>query len=479
MDAGDFLTAQRCGLRRKMLPLSERRWQWGGRVFADVPCTEDAAFSTFVCNIISLRLPTNGRTTPRQDKTLSPISSYSGHEPGPNLTHSFLLRAAELLHQYGTPSYRLERVLAQTASRIGVEGTFLYMTTALVVSIREGNHEATYLRRVESGGIDIDKLLRFDTILEDIEAKRITVVDALQRLEAAANAPAPYRLPTELAAGAGAAAGVAVIFGGGKVEVIVASLLGLAIGWLIDATTQGGWERGWLEPVAGFVAALLSFAAAQFLPLDHRLVTLAALILLLPGLALTTALTELAVGYWTAGSARLAGAGVTLLTLVLGVALAWRIGVEWLDYESPGMDPLPRWTAWFAIVLSPIAFAIIFKAPPSQWPIIVGVSLTGFLASRWGELMVGREVGGFLGALVIGCGSNAYARIFNRPAVVALTPSILVLVPGAIGYRSLTALLERHTMMGVEQGFVMVMTGAALVGGLLMANLVLPPKRLL
>src|SRR6056297_1134950 len=115
-----------------------------------------------------------------------------------NLTHAFLLRAGELLHQYGTPAYRLERVLAQTAARIGVEGTFIYMSTALLASIREGGEEWTYLRRVESGEIDISKLLRFDAILEDIELKRITVIEALRQLEAAADASAPFGFLTRL-----------------------------------------------------------------------------------------------------------------------------------------------------------------------------------------------------------------------------------------------------------------------------------------
>lgn len=397
----------------------------------------------------------------------------------PNLTHAFLLRAGELLHEYGTPAYRLERVLAQTATRIGVEGTFIYLSNGLLASIREGGEEWTYLRRVESGEIDISKLLRFDAILEDIESKRITVIEALRQLEAAADASAPFGFLTRLLAGATCASGISALFGGGLVETMVAAVLGLAIGWLGEATVDGGWERGWLEPLAGFVAALVSYAAATWLPMDHRLVTLAALVLLLPGLTLTTALTELAVGYWSAGSARLAAAGVILLTLVLGVAIAWRVGHQWVMLDLPLVEPLPRWTSWLAIVMVPAAFAVIFKAPPTYWPVIVAVSLIGFLAARWGEWAIGREVGAFFGALVIGCGSNAYARWANRPAMVPLTPAILVLVPGAVGYRSLTALLENQTLQGVEQAFAMVMVAGALVGGLLMANLIFPPRRLL
>ena len=63
--------------------------------------------------------------------------------------------------------------------------------------------------------------------------------------------------------------------------------------------------------------------------------------------------------------------------------------------------------------------------------------------------------------------------------MVSQTPGLLILVPGSIGYRSLTALLNGETIRGVELGFSMVIVGVALVGGLLMANLLVSPKRIL
>ena len=63
--------------------------------------------------------------------------------------------------------------------------------------------------------------------------------------------------------------------------------------------------------------------------------------------------------------------------------------------------------------------------------------------------------------------------------MVSQTPGLLILVPGSIGYRSLTALLNSETIRGVELGFSMVIVGVALVGGLLMANLLVSPKRIL
>ena len=53
--------------------------------------------------------------------------------------------------------------------------------------------------------------------------------------------------------------------------------------------------------------------------------TLAGLIVLVPGLTVTTAITELATSHLTAGTTRMAGAFMTFIAIGFGVALGYRI----------------------------------------------------------------------------------------------------------------------------------------------------------
>ena len=393
--------------------------------------------------------------------------------------HAFLLRAAELLHRYGAPSYRLEGVMSKVAESLHIHGTFLYTPTALVVSLNTGADERTYLRRVESGDIDITKVLAFDAALEDLESGRISISEATGRLEAAATAPPAFRLPVSLLAAAVACAGVAVIFGGNIIDTLVAGLFGCVIAYVTTLYHRSFAQRGWLEPVLGFTAAIAAVGIGQWLPVNDKLITLAALILPIPGLTLTIALTELATGHLSSGSARLAGATVTLFTLVVGVAIAWRLSSVWIQPVQPALDALPGWCVWIAVILTPLAFAVVFKAPMSQWPAILLVVVSGFVTSQLVGTTAGTEVGAFAGALIVGCCSNIYARILNRPAMVPQTPGLMILVPGSIGYKSLTAMVESNTIRGVELAFSMSIVGVALVGGLLLANQIISPKRIL
>ncbi|MEZ6127904.1 MAG: threonine/serine exporter family protein [Planctomycetaceae bacterium] len=407
------------------------------------------------------------------------MSSFPESSQSEAQNHAFLLRTAELLHQYGTPSFRLEGVMGRMAQSLNIRGVFLYTPTALVVALGSGSAERTYLRRVDAGDVDISKVLAFDATLEDLESGRITVSEAADQLETIANAPPAFPLSISLLAAALACAGVAVIIGGNAVDVMAAGCFGFVLAWITTLSRRSGTPRGWLEPVLGFGTAITAVIIGRWLPIDDRLVTLAALILPIPGLAITIALTELATGHLSSGSARLAGALVTLFTLVVGVAIAWRFTANWTPPQQPAMAALPPWCLWVAIALTPAAFAVVFKAPLSQWPAILSVVVCGFLAGRITGDFAGSEVGAFMGALVVGCGSNAYARIRNRPAMVPQTPGLLILVPGSIGYKSLTALVESDTLHGVELAFSMAIIGVSLAGGLLLANQIISPRRIL
>jgi uncharacterized membrane protein YjjB (DUF3815 family) len=60
---------------------------------------------------------------------------------------------------------------------------------------------------------------------------------------------------------------------------------------------------------------------------------------------------------------------------------------------------------------------------------------------------------------------------------VVVAPGVLVLVPGSVGFRSITALLDDRVVAGIDTAFSALFTAVALVVGLLIANVVLPSRR--
>jgi len=198
-------------------------------------------------------------------------------------------------------------------------------------------------------------------------------------------------------------------------------------------------------------------------------------------LTLTTGFTELATRHLVSGIARVAGAGAVFLTLLFGVALGWRLGLAVVGppVTTEGGEALAPWIIWVVACVTPIAFAIILEARPREFGVVFAASLAGYFAARLGYEWLGPDLGPFLGALVVGVASNLYARRVNRPGLVPMTPGILLLVPGSLGFRSLTSFLDEEAIAGMSWAFQTGMVAVSLVGGLLAANIVLPPRRVL
>ncbi len=403
-------------------------------------------------------------------------------ESGPDRSsaHAYLVRCAELLHAHGTPAHRLERVMVIASRSLGVEASFLYTPTSVFASFGKIPHEETHLLRIESSDVDLGKLVAFDDVMDRVADREMNAGEGLAALEAIAQAPRRWNNVTRALAFGLASGGAACFFGGGIPEIALSFALGpclLALGRVLPGNGEG---VGLYEPVAAFAAAFAALLFARHVVvLDDRVVTLASLIVLVPGLTLTTAMTELATRHLVSGVSRLAGAAALFLMILLGVALAWRLGAGPVAGVSGSAGELPAWTVWIAALVMPFAFAVILEARVQEFGPIFLTGVGGFAAARLGAGALGSDLAPFAGALFVGLAANLYARLCDRPAIVPLTPGILLLVPGSLGYRSLTSFLDREALAGMEWAFQTGVVAVALVGGTLAANVVLPPRRVL
>jgi uncharacterized membrane protein YjjB (DUF3815 family) len=95
-----------------------------------------------------------------------------------------------------------------------------------------------------------------------------------------------------------------------------------------------------------------------------------------------------------------------------------------------------------------------------------------------GAATFGVELGTFAGSLVVALAGSVYERWRRRQASIVVVPGILLLVPGSVGFRSLTNLMDRQAVTGIETAFSMILTAIALVAGMLVAGVILPERRI-
>lgn len=402
----------------------------------------------------------------------------SGDTPS---ARAFLLEMGRALHEAGAPSHRIEDALSALALRLGVVGHFFTTPTSIFASFGPPEEQRTSLLRVEPSGVNLERMSLLDDLLREVEQGGCEPAAAIERLRAIAAAPGRHGPLLTIACFGIASAAVARFLGGGWPEIAAGAAIGVQTGLLDRLAARRPAAARVFEWVAALAAALAALAWAVAIgPLVPMIAALAGLIVLVPGLSLTLAFTELATRNLVSGTARLAGVAMTFLAVGFGLALGARlqplIGAAAL---AAPRAPLPAWSEAPALAVAPFALAVLFRARPRDLSVVVAACVLAFLVARGGVRLGGSEAGLLAAAFTAGVSGNLYARLFRQPAAVPVVPAIVMLVPGVLGVRSSATLLARDLVSGVEQGFTLVVLATALAAGLLLANLIVPPRRAL
>lgn len=397
----------------------------------------------------------------------------------------FVVQLAARLHAYGTTAERLEGAITAVAPRIGLRCAAWSNPTGLILSFgdatREGSSDdTTRVIRLQPGEVDLRKLCQADAIAERLLSGAIDVPEATAALRALDRPPGRRaRALTALSFGL-TSASVAGLLRSSWADMIAAASIGCLIGVLSVMGSKRPRLAESLDAVAALVAMLLAAAIAAFIvPLSLKTVIVAALIVLLPGMMLTNAVAELTSQHLVSGTARFAGALAVLLKLTFGTVAASHAAtlLGWVPQEATIAVPPPAWVEWAALAIGCYAFAVLFKADSRDYPLVMASAALGYVVTKFGGQALGSEAGVFLAGLVITALGNAYARYANRPGALIRVPGIILLVPGSVGFRSLTFVLERDVALGLDTGFLLVNLLVALVAGLLFGNLLIPARR--
>ncbi len=406
------------------------------------------------------------------------MTEAPGLHSDPDAT-TFVVALGRALHAYGTPAHRLEAALTAVAGRLGLAGQFFSLPTAFFVSFQEPGGDHSRFVRVDPGEVDLEKMTLLDDVAERVASGGLSAQAGLGAVAGIVAAPPRYGGGLSTFCFGLASAGAARFFGGSVPEIATAGLIGLGIGLLGLATARSRRLAWVFEPLAATFATALAVLASWLVPpVSVPVATLAGLIVLIPGLTLTIAMNELAMRNLVSGTARLAAAVVVFVEMGFGVTLGGQLG-RWLHNPSvaPAASALPVWTEVLALVLTGLALTVLFRARPRDAGWIVAAGALAFWGARGGAVLLGPELGVAVGALLLGLAANLHARLLDRPAAVLLVPGLMLLVPGSIGFRSVSLLAQHDVVVGVETAFTAVMVAVALVAGLLLANALLPPRR--
>lgn len=394
---------------------------------------------------------------------------------------AFITELARRLHENGTSAQRLEAAIEAVARRLGVGCQAWANPTGLILSFAGDDPDSgdvVKIVRLAPGDVDLGRLVAADAIAERVLSGELGVIEGRGALRAL-HQPLARRMRwlTVLAFGL-AAACVAGLLRAGPTDIITAAVLGLLVGVLSDVSRGSPRFAEAFEAVAALLVTLVAGAVGAYVwPISMQTVVVGALIVLLPGLTLTNAVSELTAQHWVSGSARVAGAATVLLKLAFGTLLGDQlIGALGWEPLGSGIVRVAATQEWLALVAAGVAFAVLFRADFRDWPLVMASAWIGYLCTRFGGLAFGNEMGVFLAGFVISTCSNTYARWRNRPGALIRVPGIILLVPGSVGFRTLSFMFERDYTLGMDTAVTLLVVLVALVAGLLFGNLLAPPR---
>jgi uncharacterized membrane protein YjjP (DUF1212 family) len=404
-----------------------------------------------------------------------PLAPFEPHEQ--RAAFEFIEKLARALHRYGYTTAHLEDALTSVAARFGIHGEFFVTPTAIIASLEATDHEDTFLIRVEPGGVNLDKLSQLDRLAHDVANGNVEYPAASRMIDEIRATPPRFRGKTSVAAAVVASACSARFFGGGWREIVVCGVIGFVTG-LLSLIARRDRRFSVHEPVAAFFAGVIACAASAWMPpLSLFIATCGGLIILLPGLTVTTAISELATQHLASGTSRMMSALILFMTIGFGLAVGLKLGLVIFAPELTATPiPLPMWTLIVALVLAPLGFMVRFQAHPRDAVAIVSVCILAFTASRLGSRTLGMANGAFAGALVVGVASGLLSRYRNRPALVTLTVGILLLVPGSVGFKSVANFITHDPVAAIQTTISMIGTAVAIVTGLLLARVIVPRR---
>lgn len=222
--------------------------------------------------------------------------------------------------------------------------------------------------------------------------------------------------------------------------------MGAAVGILRLLATRWPTLEQVLPVFAAFAVSLVTIEwIAPWVGADPLRLLTPALVSFLPGAVLTVAAIELTSNQVVAGASRMVYGVALLLLLAFGVVAAVTLTGPWDTSGQP--EVLSRWIGLVGVLAVAVGYRFFSSTPRGSFWWLLLALYSAYLAQRVGTELLTPELGGFIGGLVVAPVAQAVARVRQGPPAVVLTlPAFWLLVPGALGFRSISELATGQSL---------------------------------
>lgn len=387
-------------------------------------------------------------------------------------TLNFILQSAKLLHENGLPTHRLEERMNEVCKALHIDSQFFSTPGSIFASIKIDDVVHSHMIKVTDNELNLEKIDLIEYTIKNVISETIAPIEGITELNKIKTSKNRYSAKISIVFMSISTAAAACVFGGELPAILSALIIGLGIGslgLLLRYIPQ-------LDKVYALLAAVWAVIVSgifnsYFKDFQVDIATICGLILLIPGFTFTVSVTEMVNNHLIAGLSRFTTAFITFVMLAIGIGVGESLILNLhLTNGTNNWGTLPFWKEWIALIFVPLGFVVLFKAKPKDfWWILIGCWISYF-SFKIGNQFTSNTTAVFLSSLLLGIGSNLFSLKTKRNPSVMLVPGMILLVPGSLGFLSISKLVESDVVAGIQIAINMLTTSMALVLGIIFSN---------
>lgn len=355
---------------------------------------------------------------------------------------NFALNAGCKYLEVGGPTSRLEDKILQLGDSYGLKPEVFATPSAIIISAMSDKKRFTSsLKRIKESSIDLNLLFKIDVLFDKVIQRELTIHEANKIIAHKDYSKDLYSTSTISLASFIVGFLASYLHFQSFSSGILSGLLSLTLVAIIQPFfTYLAFTRIFFVFFASLFSIGLSALAESYLKLPIEASFIGSLIVLVPGLMLTTAVSELAEHNFVSGTVKLVNGVLVLISigtaLFIGKDIIGLLNQQTLplDFNYANGGPVDYMTSISGTLLIMLAFCIQFQTPRR---LILSAMITGIAGQIGFELFKNASsyaLPSFVAALFIGLVSLSFSRIFKTPSQIFSVPGIVSLVPGVLSF---------------------------------------------
>lgn len=406
------------------------------------------------------------------------ISDESGLPPH---LLKFLTDISRALTAAGIAVMSIESILKKICQAYGVKAEeVISLPTFLLIKIAGGDSKALEVTLQKPGVLPLDQVSRLYELIYLAENAEITPEQGIRRINEIINVKRQHNYIKNILGYALFSLGLGTLFLPTLNGLFFCGALGAVVG-LILAYSQDKPKLTLVLPVltAFIVSTIFSFGFKQGIVNGSLTIMVPALAYFIPGAVLSTGMFELAANNVVSGATRLVQGVVILLLLLFGVIVGLQVaGLSGIYIIADTATPLNWWAPYIGVLVFTLGMYLFMSIRNKDMLGVLIVLFATFLGQQAGNYLLGGLFGAFIGSIIMTMlGTFLERSRLRTPYYVSIIPAFWILVPGALGFISLAALVENYSS-SIASLIQVALTFVAISTGLLIGAVIADPLKI-